>query len=312
MNRYKVFDKKVEKWAEILIDIIKDELVYYWIYIIETEFEVKKSKKKILGEANIVDSNIIIYYKTIKYATDYEYRSFKDAFKRYYFDRKIPNKEAYFRTIVVFTLIHELLHLSQYTPIKYRLRPSNNKHKYPYRYIGNKEHKIKEKILIENSVEFQTLYIFCKYRNELSNRLGIIKEGILPVYFYVIGAYDRKCRKIAEIDTKNEKYLKMHQKEILKNLYMQFKKFMNKNYRFSKYKKASEIYLSAYRTSHNTMVMIAEEELRENYKHKNFKFYNSLHSDYFYNYEQCRIDYYDIKKDKIAYRLRKDKEKEEK
>lgn len=297
MINYHKFTRKIEKWADILINIIKDELVYverYNFYV----GHFHSNSVTITGRTIHEEETITIYYDAIYGIVERNYDNFVNVFRVKYPNRKIPTKEVVFRTVAITTLIHELLHMSQYIPVEYKMHPIfQNNYIHPFRYLNNTAHKKKGQVIIENSVDFQVIYVMMKYSKQLRDRLGIIIEGFAPVHFSVIMNFNKSLEKFKKHKCKEMSqdqltiYIKHNWKTVLRSIYIKLKRILDKNYQFSKYKKVSKISYDSYILACEIMKNNALMEAKAYYgsdmaSSKIFKFND---------FDQCIEDYYKLK-----------------
>ena len=182
------FYKKIPKWGEVLKDILKEELDSELPFTIIPCKDFKNVGSEIrpsdncCGFAQIFERKIYLNYEAIEYQVRHEYEYSLQFYSDIMWDSYYIPKKKYFRTTVIEIMIHEILHLFQYAPIKYRFCNID--------LFSEKEIKKREAI-IEYANSFQTVYILYKYQRQLVKRLGILSLGAVTPH--INAGYELLC-----------------------------------------------------------------------------------------------------------------------
>ena len=289
------FNEKIAIWGEILIRIMGKELVYPEEYVIESAD--KNMPIGIFGASNFCKRIILMKWRSFELYMDRFCEDQKRKFHQLFPNDVVPSSKKMERTLIIGVLIHEMLHLSQYIPIRYEVMPLFAAEYYvccQHRYAGNKKRLEKRHQLIEVANQFQTLLMMVKYQKQLREAFDIIPIGVRDEYTRILGEYyfgddyfnnNASMKKLDEMSD-------LYSKERLKNIY--FKNITMFDPRatgdYVKWKKASKDYVKAYLQA-NYMEDKFSEERKAKLKGKD----SILH---YRNYEEF-YNIYDIYRKKL-------------
>lgn len=287
--KLRTFETMVPVWAEILCDILKDEIVIPKHTHLNTAHIITASNgEAATGMCKIFDRVIYISYYGSILDIKKTYPEYVELYKWLYPGKRPPKRKAFYRTHIIEVLIHELSHLSQYVPVKYRIYPVKNYSRMKYPMSLSDVHRDKAVKICEFSNSFRTLYILQKYKDQLEERLGVIPGGITAPHCYAEYLVQKCCMEnnVTKLDPSNLK-------EVLKDLYTN-KKIpfitLSQTHHYIPWKKASIEYLNACYEAYDE---VETQSINDRYQD------NYANYDSYFNYKRLYELYSDLRKKHI-------------